>query len=447
MTSFARIGASTPTRPTGDPAPPPAGTPGERYQHLCRSATPRPRNVSRMTGRGVAERPGGTLERGWIIVTLVAASACVAQAFGRFTWGVVLPGARDDLLGGSNTLAGFLGTVNVTAYLLGTLVMSWAASRLTLVGLIRTGLTISTAALGVASFAPNGAVLGPALFAMGLGGAVIWIPAPAISARVLPPNRAGLAVGLVGSGIGAGLVFAGQMFAFLDRRSDAADLWRTMYRIEFAIAIAVWAGAFAVLRPQGDHPALAGGFGGFGALRTVRGWVPLTVAYASYGFAYILVLAFLVARLEDDSGFTPGRATAMFSLVGVGSVAGGVLLGPLSDRVGRRVTLSAGFAVYGACALLVLTGRQPWVVVAALGIGLMFSAIPALIIAHVVDHTVPDTYGPAFSAATLAFGVTQMVSPQIGGAIADLAGTFTPVFVLSAVLSLVGATAASRLPG
>jgi MFS family permease len=380
------------------------------------------------------------------VISLVMASACVAQAFGRFTWGVVLPDARDDLLGGSNTLAGFFGTLNVTAYLLGTLVMSWAASRATLVGLMRIGLTVSTSALALASFAPNAPVLGIALFAMGLGGAVIWIPSPAIAARTLPPHRAGLAVGFVGSGIGVGLVFAGQLSSFLDRRSDAPDLWQTMYRIELAIAIVVLIGAFTVLRSIGDRPAVHGGFGGFSALRTVRGWAPLTLSYASYGFAYILVLAFLVARLEDDAGFSPGAATAMFSLVGVGSVFGGTTLGPLSDRIGRRVALTAGFTIFAGCGLLVLTGRQPWVAIAAIGVGLMFSGMPALIIAHIVDHTDTDTYGPSFSAATLAFGIMQMISPQIGGAIADAAGSFTWVFALSATVSLVGAAAASRLP-
>ena len=128
--------------------------------------------------------PSTRVERAWVVIVLVMASACVAQAFGRFTWGVVLPGARDDLLGGSNTVAGFFGTLNVTAYLLGTLAVSWAATRVTLVGLMRIGLTISTGALGLAAIAPNGPVLGLALFAMGIGGAVIWIPAPAISARV-----------------------------------------------------------------------------------------------------------------------------------------------------------------------------------------------------------------------------------------------------------------------
>lgn len=384
-------------------------------------------------------------DRAWTVIPLVMASACVAQAFGRFTWGVVLPDARDDVLGGSNTLAGFFGTVNVTAYLLGTLLVAWAASKVTLVGLVRLGLTISTGAIALAAFSPNAATLGFALFAMGLGGAIIWIPAPAISARTLPPHRAGLAVGLVGSGIGFGIVFAGQLSAALDRRSDAADLWKTMYRIELGIAIIVLIGTFLVLRSVGDRPALRGGFGGIGALRSVHGWVPLTVAYASYGFAYILVLAFLVARLEDDAGFSKGQATAMFSLIGVGSVFGGMLLGPLSDRIGRRRSLSGGFVVFATCALLILTGQQPWVAVGSLGVGLMFSGMPALIIAHIVDHTDTDTYGPAFSAATLAFGIMQMISPQIGGAIADAAGSFTPVFVLSAVVSLVGAAAGSRL--
>ena len=385
-------------------------------------------------------------ERAWLVVVVVMAAACVAQAFGRFTWGVVLPGARDDLLGGSNTVAGFFGTLNVTAYMLGTLAVSWAASRVTLVGLVRIGLTMSTTALGLAAFAPSGPVLGVALFAMGLGGAVIWIPSPAISARVLPPNRAGMAVGLVGSGIGVGLVFAGQMAAWLNRRDDAAAAWQMLYRIEFAVAVVVLVGAFVVLRSRGDRPALAGGFGGVRALRTVRAWIPATVAYAAYGFAYIRVLAFLVARLEDDAGFSSGQAAAMFSIVGVAAVFGGLTLGPLSDRLGRRNTLTAAFLLFAACAVLVLTGRQPWVAIAVVGVGLVFSGVPALLIAHIVDHTDADTYGPAFSAATLAFGVAQMVSPQIGGTIADWLGSFTWVFALSAVLSTVGAVASSRLP-
>ncbi|MGA1571619.1 MAG: MFS transporter, partial [Ilumatobacteraceae bacterium] len=332
-----------------------------------------------------------------LIMAVVMSSTCVAQSFGRFTWGVTLPGARDELLNGSNTLAGFFGTVNVTAYLLGTLFVSWASSKMTLVQLVRFGLTISTVCLGAAAFATNASVLGVALFGMGLGGAIIWIPAPAIGARVFPPARAGVAVGLVGSGIGIGIVFAGQLASWLGRNREAVDVWQLVYKIEFAIAIVVLAGTLLVLKSEGQRPAAAGGFGGFGALRTVRAWVPTTVAYTAYGFAYILVMAFLVARLKDDSGFSPSEAALMFSLVGVAAAFGGVSLGALSDRIGRRITLMGAFTMYASCGLLILTGKQPVVAIASLGIGLAFSGGPALITGHIVAHTDSSTYGPAFA--------------------------------------------------
>ncbi len=374
------------------------------------------------------------------------ATTAVAQAFGRFTWGVVLPDARDDILGGSNTLAGFFATLNVAAYLLGTLAVSWMASRLTLIRLMRLGLILSTAALGLASFTSSAPVLAFSLFVMGLGGACIWIPSPALAARVLPPNRAGLAVGFMGSGIGIGIVFAGQLARYLDKQASGDQIWQTMYRIEFAIALVVLAATFIFLRATDDKPSAAGGFGGFTALKTVPGWLPAILAYASFGFAYILVIGFLVARLEGDSGFSAGQAATMFSVVGVATIVGGLSLGSLSDRIGRRITLTTSFLIFAICTLGILTGRQPLVTIACFGVGAMFSGMPGLIIAHIVANTNATTYGPAFSAATLAFGGAQVVSPQIGGALADSLDSFTWVFALASAVAIGGAIAASRMP-
>ncbi len=385
-------------------------------------------------------------ERIWLAIAVVMASTCVAQAFGRFTWGVVLPGARDDLLNGSNTWAGFFGTVNVTAYLLGTLFVSWASAKISLVGLVRLGLTTSTLSLGLAAVATTGPVLAIALFGMGIGGAIIWIPSPKIAARSFPPERAGAAVGLVGSGIGIGIVFAGQIAAFLGRTRESTEVWQLVYRIEFVIALVVLAGTFLVLRSHGERPTGGGGVGGFSALRTVNGWLPTSIAYAAFGFSYILILAFLVARLKDDAGFSSASASAMFSLVGISAALGGISLGALSDRIGRRRTLTGSFTGFAIFGLVILTGQQPFVAIASVGAGLAFSGGPALITAHIVANTDAKSYGPAFSAATLAFGVAQMISPQIGGLIADAAGGFTWVFVLSAAVSMIGAAAASRLP-
>ena len=154
-------------------------------------------------------------ERRILTLAIVLASAMVAQAFGRFTWGVVLPDARDDLLDGSNTAAGLFGSLNVGAYLLGTIVVAWLASRSSLVGLVKVGLVLSTSGLALASFTTRPAALAMALVIMGLGGAIIWVPVPGIAARQFPPERRGFATGIAGVGIGVGIVFAGRMAAFL----------------------------------------------------------------------------------------------------------------------------------------------------------------------------------------------------------------------------------------
>ncbi len=379
-----------------------------------------------------------------LTLAIVLASAGVAQAFGRFTWGVILPEARDELLDGSNKLAGLFGTINVSAYLIGTIVVAWLSSRLTLVWLVRLGLVFSTSGLAVASFTKDPVILAAALAVMGLGGAIIWVPAPGIAARLFPPHQRGLGTGIAGVGIGLGIVFSGRMAGWF--RSGDGDVWQSLYRVELAIAVVVLVLALVGLRSQGERKSAAGGFGGFGALRQVTGWRVLTGAYAAYGFAYILVIGFLVVRLKDDAGFSAERASLVFSIVGVAVIGGGLGIGSLSDRLGRRRTLVGAFLSWAGASLLLLTSNFAAVIVAGVIVGFMFSGIPATIIAHVVTHTDDSTYGPAFSATTLAFGLTQAIAPQIGGVMADWRGSFTLVFVLAAIVALIGAGLSARLP-
>jgi len=383
-------------------------------------------------------------ERRILTLAIVLASAMVAQAFGRFTWGVVLPDARDDLLDGSNTAAGLFGSLNVGAYLVGTVVVAWLALRSSLVGLVKVGLVLSTSGLTLASFTTQPAVLAMALVIMGLGGAIIWVPVPGIAARQFPPERRGFATGIAGVGIGVGIVFAGRMAAFL--RGGDQDVWQTLYRIELGIALIVITSAFVFLRSQGERPSVAGGFGGFGALRQVEGWKALPGAYSAYGFSYILVISFTVARLEDDAGWNSGRAALAFTTIGFAVIAGGLIVGSISDRIGRRHTMTIAFVSWAVASIGILTGSLPVVLASTVLVGIMFSGIPATIIAHVVADADERSFGPVFSASTLAFGIAQAVSPQIGGAIADWRGSFTLVFWLAAVVALIGAMAAWSLP-
>ncbi len=383
--------------------------------------------------------------RGIGAVLLVGAGAAVAQAFGRFTFGAILPAVRDDL-GLSNSAAGSLATINVLAYLIGTLVVATASARFRLLGVMRCGFAVSLGGLGLTSIAPGFAVLAVAMFCSGLGGALIWIPSPVVAAGALAPERRSLAVALLGSGIGLGVVFSGQLTGWV--RSTMGDAsWRTVYQIETAIGFVVVLAVLALIRHRQAPPSGRAGVGGFGALRRMRGWLPLTAAYTAFGFMYLLVIAFLSTRLEDDSGWSEGQASLAFTFVGLAMVGGGPVFIALANRIGPRLSLSVAFALWGSLSALILGGWLLPTLAASAVMGLIFGGIPGTITLYVVDNTSADDYGPAFSAATLSFGVAQMASPQVGGWLADLTGSFTWVFLLSTALAALGLLASLGLPG
>ena len=381
---------------------------------------------------------------GWITVFLIAMAAAVGQAFGRFGYGVLLPAVRDDL-GISNTLAGLVGAANVGAYLLGTLIVAWATSRYLLINVMRVGLVFATFGLLIASLAGSPWILAAGLFVAGIGGAFLWIPAPIVAADALPANRRPLAVGMMSSGIGVGVMFVSILSGIL-RPIEGDSAWSSVYEIQFFIGLAVLAAVLLLVRHQQAAPSGGAGFGGFTALQRMPGWLPHIIAYSTFGFMYLLILGFLTTRLEDDSTWSSVDAAFAFTLVGFTMILGGPIFITIAQRIGVRLSLALAFTLWPIFVGVILTGYELPVLAACVGIGFLFGAIPTLMTLYVVENTTTQDYGPSFAAATLAFGIAQTISPPIGGLIADLTGSFTFVFLLAAFMSLIGLLAALRLP-
>jgi len=401
-----------------------------------------------------ADRPGAEPEPsirraptlvGLPAVVLVALTAAVAQSFGRFTLGVVLPAIRNDL-SLSNTVAGSLATVNVGAYLVGTLIVATVASRVRLLSVMRTGMVLSVSGLAIAALSSGALALAGGLVVMGVGGALTWIPAPIVAADALAPERRSLAIGLLASGMGTGVVFSGQLAGFV-RSTMGDDSWRTVYLVQTLIGAAVVLSAWLLLPHPHDRPSSRSGLGGFDVLRRMRGWLPFTTAYTAFGFMYLLVLAFLTTKLEDDNDWTSSRASLAFTVLGVAMIFGGPIVVAVAARRGPRLTLAFAFGAWILSTVTLLPGWTLPTFAAAAATGLLFTSMPTLLTIYVVSNTSAEDYGPSFAAGTFAFGVAQMVSPQIGGLLADLSGSFTVTFLLSAGLAAIGLLASLRLPG
>ena len=369
------------------------------------------------------------------LVLLVALASAVAQSFGRFSYALLLPAVNRDLLD-SYAVAGLVATANVTAYLLGAVAVSAVSRRARPATLIQAGLACSTAGLALLTRAQGAGGLAVGLTLTGVGGAFIWVPAPGLAGSVVRPSRRGAAIGVAGSGIGGGIVVASALTWTLQSLGGDAS-WRTVYRVETAIAAVVLVACLLLLRPAPHRddaaPVRAG------ALRRVPGWIGLTGGYAAYGLAYSVYTSYLVTALEDDAGFSAGHASAVYTLVGVGLVAGGIVLGPLSDRWGRGPTLVGGYLAMAAAILLVPLGVEPLASASALLFGLMMSGLPAVIAAHLSDFLTPREFAGAFGRCTLAFGLAQLCGPPLGGLLAETAGGFLVPFLLAGLVAAAGA--------
>jgi predicted MFS family arabinose efflux permease len=377
-------------------------------------------------------------------VLLIAAGAAVAQSFGRFAYGLLLPAIRDDLAI-SNTLAGLIGAANVGAYLLGTLFVAWATSHYRLLSVLRLGLMLSTTGLLLAAVATSPLLLAAALFLSGIGGACVWIPSPMIASDALPASQRGLAIGLMGSGIGIGVIFVSILGGSL-RSSQGDHAWSSVYLTMAAIGLAILLGVLFMVRHQQARPTGGGGFGGFGALKRMQGWLPLIFSYATFGFIYLLVLGFLTSRLEDDSAWSSLDAATAFTLMGFAMIFGGPAFVALATRISTRLALAIAFALWPIFVFIVLMGAYIPTLMACIGLGFLFSGLPSLITLYVVENATPKDYGPSFAAATLAFGLAQTISPAVGGSLADISGSFTWVFLVSGTMGILGFIAALQLP-
>jgi predicted MFS family arabinose efflux permease len=370
-----------------------------------------------------------------VLVLLVALASAVAQSFGRFSYALLLPAINRDLLG-SYAAAGLVATANVAAYLVGTFAVSVLSRRARPAALIQIGLGCSVVGLALLARAGGAAELAVGLTLTGIGGAFIWVPAPGLAGSVVRPSRRGAAIGAAGSGIGGGIVFASALASRL-HAVDGDASWRTVYLVETAVALLAFVLCLVFLRPaphrDDDAPVRAG------ALRRVPGWIGLTSGYAAYGLAYSVYTSYLVTALEDDAGFSPGHASAVYTLVGVALVAGGVLLGPLSDRWGRGRTLIGGYVAMAVSILLVPLGLEPLASVSGLLFGLMMSGLPAVIAAHLSDHLTPREFAGAFGRCTLAFGLMQLLGPPLGGFLAETTGAFLLPFLLAGLVAAGGA--------
>jgi MFS family permease len=266
-------------------------------------------------------------------------------------------------------------------------------------------------------------------------------------------RRRGVAMSALGSASMAGMAVLVPVAMWCILRFG----WRTSFVIlglgslAVMLPLTLW-----VLRDDPESMGLApdGGRASFAALddttsvieRTATGdavrlpafWL-LAAGLFNCGFSMSLLSAHGVPMLTDH-GFHPMIASSAIGFLGMTAIVGGLSLGLISDRWGRRPVLASVYVLRLVAFSMLFVVRDPalLLVVAAIG-GIGLSGSLAMTSALTGDIFGRFSVGSIFGLMFLSHQVGAALGSWLGGALFDLTGGYGAAFSVAGALLLIAA--------
>jgi MFS family permease len=179
------------------------------------------------------------------------------------------------------------------------------------------------------------------------------------------------------------------------------------------------------------------------AIRTARFWW-IVLGYFCAGFIWYAIQVHQTKYLVEI-GFSPLQAAWALGLVAGVAVPGQVVLGAISDRIGRDVVWTiacVGFAICYAT-LIALAGARSesllYLMILSQGVlGYALTTIMGPIAAEIFEG---PHFGSIFSMISLALIGGGAAGPLLPGVLHDFTGSYSPTFIISILLCIVSAAA------
>ena len=365
---------------------------------------------------------------GWIV--LVASAAIVGIGMGAlFSLGVFLK-PMADTMGWSRGVISSVALLNWMAMGLGSFVWGALSDRIgtravAVAGglLLGLGLVLSSQVQALWQlYATFGVMVG---FAVG----AFYAPLTSTATKWFTARR-GLAVALVSSGIGMGILAV----APLARALISAWDWRIALLVIGDLAWLIAVPLALLIREQpGDVGAAAmGGAASAAGCEYATHEVAATPQFWAIALTHFACCAahsgpiFHMVTHATDQGIGPMTAATAFGVSGLASIAGRLGGGVLADRFGARRTLLAGLALQAAMIVLYLFVRDvgPFYALAAV-FGVAYGGVMPLYALvtreYFGEKVMGAAYGGVFLVSTLGMGLGSFA----GGVLYDRLGSYT----------------------
>jgi MFS transporter, SHS family, lactate transporter len=344
-------------------------------------------------------------------------------------------------------------TLTLACRPIGALIFGWCADRYGRRTPLMVDIALYSAIELLTAFSPNFTVflVLRALFGIAMGGE--WGLGAAMAMEALPPQRRGFFSGLLQSGYMSGFLLAAVVYylVFTFTHWD----WRGLFVVGALPALLI----FYIRSSVPESPVwLAGRAARIGA---APGF--LLRSFASHWPLFIYAIAFMASLngmshgtqdlyatfLQKQHGFSPATTSSLAIVAALGAIAGSMIFGAFSQRVGRRTSVMICAALaFCAIPLWALSTKIALLAAGAFVMQLLVQGCWGVIPAH-LNELSPDAVRGTFPAFTYQLGnliasgivqieaalATKLPSPSgvlnYGGAMAIVAAV-----VLAAVLAL-----------
>jgi predicted MFS family arabinose efflux permease len=337
------------------------------------------------------------------------ASISLAFAFGQLWWGLTQPfaGAVADKIGAGRVL--LAGTVLVA---LGTILTPYMTSTLGLV------LVIGVLAAGGAGMA------GPAVLM-------------SAATRLIPPEKRGMATGIINAGGSTGQFLLAPLAATL----MVGIGWMSAMQVLGVLVLLALPAAW-VLKGHSRQPAGATGPKPLGTREAIRdalrnpSYLMLAAGFFVCGF-HVAFLATHLPGVVAACGLATEWAGWSLALLGLFNIVGSIAMGWAVGRWRMKSLLSLVYAVRGVAVLVFLLAPKTGPVV------LLFSAVMGITFLSTVPPTaglVAKFFGPAnmatlFGIVMLAHQVGGFLGAWLGGTVFQATGSYDWVWYIDIVLA------------
>jgi predicted MFS family arabinose efflux permease len=156
-----------------------------------------------------------------------------------------------------------------------------------------------------------------------------------------------------------------------------------------------------------------------------------------YSFCYLLVATHIVPH-ATDVGIPAMEAATVLSLIGGSNIAGRLLMGRVSDSLGRKATAITCALMVVVAMIWLLWAEELWrLYLFAIVYGFSFGGLDPPVTALIGDTFGLRSIGVIMGTLNIAWGIGSTVGPVIGGLVFDVSSDYSPAFLAGAAAMLV----------